>query len=268
MTNERNCILRDVCKLAGHPDKCINICRHFIALHGESGKGGRVAAANIPKDYRRVTLATSPVGQEDEQKRKIYEDLRKYVRLSFPRQFDENGERIKSLFFYSAEPGTGKTTTAAALANEYIIYHYLGSKARNRRPEQRPVFFMDFNLWQSRFNEFNQSNIPPSVGEPASEEFYRLKKIAMSVPFLVIDDIGVRGASEAFRAQVHDVINRRVTERMPTIYTSNVPIAPLTQGGESLKRVYDPRIWDRVRDQCIVFNFDGDSKRGIRKDHD
>jgi DNA replication protein DnaC len=260
-TNAKNCLLREVCKLTDDPERCVNICKHYIALHGQKGKSGRVTMANIPRDYRRVTLASSPV--RDKQPR-IYADLQKYVRLSYPRQF--SGERIKSLFFYSAEPGTGKTTTAAALANEYIIHHYLGSKKRDRQPLQRPVFFMDFNLWQSRFNAFNQHNVPPSVGEPAAADFYRVKEIAMTVPFLVIDDIGVRGASEAFRAQVHDVINRRVSERMTTIYTSNVPIEPLTPDGDSLKKTYDPRIWDRVRDQCIVFNFDGDSQRGIRKD--
>jgi DNA replication protein DnaC len=262
-TNAKRCNLRTRCKLANDPEKCVATCPHFIALHGYSGKTGRVGSANLPRDYRHITLKESPVREKQPE---IYKDLEDYVRLSFPRQFEDNGARIKSLFFYSHTPGTGKTTTAAALVNEFILYHYIGSIQRNQKPATRPAFFMDFNLWQSRFNEFNQRNVPPSVGEAASEEFYRMKQIAMTVPLLVIDDIGVRGASEAFRAQVHDVVNARTTGRLPTIYTSNIPIEPIVEGGESLAKTYDPRIWDRVRDQCFVFNFDGDSHRGIRRD--
>ncbi|PFJ16471.1 DNA replication protein, partial [Bacillus cereus] len=38
---------------------------HYIALHGLSGKGGRVAAANVPKQYRNV-LVTDSIVRESE----------------------------------------------------------------------------------------------------------------------------------------------------------------------------------------------------------
>src|SRR5699024_223984 len=82
-------------------------------------------------------------------------------------------------------------------------------------------------------------------------------KRAQDAPFAVIDDIGVRTASEAFRAYVHAVINGRVTGGLPTVYTSNLPI-------EEMAQVFDDRLYDRIRDQCGVIHFAGTSKRGRR----
>src|SRR5690606_40051949 len=55
-------------------------------------------------------------------------------------------------------------------------------------------------------------------------------------------------------ADAHDLIDYRVTNRLPTIYTSNVTI-------DELAEVYDRRLWDRVRDMCLVLEFSGESKR-------
>ncbi|QHZ58645.1 DNA replication protein [Brevibacillus sp. NSP2.1] len=256
MTNSSSCILRGPCKTADDPAICTRLCPHFIALHGASGQGGRVAAANIPVDYRRVTVADSIVRESQPE---AYRIVDAYV-ATFERQFDESpdAERIKSLYLFSREPGTGKTTTAAAIANAYLIAHYIGSLQRNRRPLERPVYFLDVNEWQTLFNRFNRPRVPDHIAGPASAAYYRALAIAQEVPFLVADDIGVRDATDAFRGDLHAVINHRVTNRLPTVYTSNVTI-------EELAQVFDERLADRVRDQCAVVPFVGESKRGIRK---
>src|SRR5690625_8023728 len=82
-------------------------------------------------------------------------------------------------------------------------------------------------------------------------------KRAQDAPFAVIDDIGVRSASEAWRAYVHAVINYRVTEGKPTVYTSNLPIV-------GMANVFDERLYDRIRGQCGVIQFDGTARRGRR----
>ncbi|WNF08387.1 DNA replication protein [Brevibacillus borstelensis] len=227
-----------------------------MAVHGASGTGGRVAAASIPADYRHVTVATS-VAREDQSK--AYAIVDAYV-ATFERQFDESPQtdRIKSLYLYSAAPGTGKTTTAAAISNTYLIAHYIGSLQRNRRPLERPVYFLDVNEWQTLFNAFNRPRVPDHIAEPASAAYYRAMEAAKAAPFAVLDDIGVRDATEAFRGDLHAIVNHRVTNRLPTVYTSNVMIDELAQ-------VFDARLADRVRDQCAVILFVGESKRGMRK---
>jgi DNA replication protein DnaC len=248
----KHCVLAGRCKLA-NSTACTRNCPAFIAMHGHSGKGGRIANANTPADYRLLTLANSPAR---EGQAKVYATLEKYV-ATFERQFDENAPRIKSLFLWSESPGTGKTTSATALLNEYIIANYLGSLKRNRQALQRPAFMLDVNEWQTLYNEFNRSNIPADIAEPASREYYRRMQQAKQTPFVVCDDIGVRQATEAFRADLHGVINHRTVNGLPTVFTSNLPI-------EEMKTVFDARLFDRMNDQCAVIHFGGTSKRGKR----
>jgi DNA replication protein DnaC len=222
-------------------------------MHGYSGTGGRVANANTPADYRLLTLATSPAR---ESQAKVYATIEKYV-ATFERQFEEGADRIKSLYLFSESPGTGKTTTAIAVLNEWLIAHYLGSLKRNRQAAQTPAYFLDCNDWQTLFNEFNRSNIPKEVAEPASREYYRRMHLAKTAPFVVIDDLGVRDATPAFRGDLHSVINHRVTNAMPVVFTSNLPI-------EEMAVVFDSRLYDRVRDQCVALHFNGESRRGKR----
>jgi DNA replication protein DnaC len=247
MTHANNCILSQKCKLAGTAE-CNRSCGHFIAMHGYSAKGGRVANANTPADYRLLTLATSPAR---ESQAKIYGTLEKYTQ-TFDRQFEADGNRIKSLFLWSESPGTGKTTTAIAVLNEWLIAHYLGSLKRNRQAQQTPAYFLDVNAFQTDYNLATMTNDDAAM--------VKIKSTILRVqaaPFAVLDDIGVRSASEAFRSYVHAIVNYRTANGLPTIFTSNLPI-------EEMAVVFDERLYDRMRDMCAVLHFGGESKRGRR----
>ena len=247
----QNCILSDRNK-----NGCANCppsCQHRLALQGLNGKGGRLATAGAPADYRHLTLANSPAR---ESQAKAYEALAQYV-ATFSRMFDADNQRIKSLYLFSANTGTGKTTSAAAVMNEYIIANYLGALKNGQQPLQQPAYFLDVNEWQTYFLGFNRGNIPQDVAEQYSRPYYSMMERAKLAPFAVLDDIGVRGATEAFRADLHTIINYRCANALPTVYTSNIPI-------EKLAEVFDGRLYDRVRDQCAVIPFTGESKRGRR----
>lgn len=253
MSNVNNCILQSPCNLTGS-DACTRMCPSFIAIHGYSGTGGRNGNANLPNDYRLLTLATSPVRGEQSE---AYKLIDAYVK-TFSRAFADGNQRIKSLYLYSAEPGTGKTTSACAVLNEYIMRTYIGMRSKGETPPQRPVYFLDCNRWQTDYNSFTRNGIPKDIAEVASERYYRTMEIAKVVPFMVCDDIAVRSASEAFRADLHTVINERVTNGLPTVYTSNIAM-------DELDTVFDRRLADRIRDMCVTVNFVGNSKRGMRK---
>ena len=247
MTNAKHCVLAHACNLA-NSESCTRFCPHFIATDA------RLKSANVPREYRLITLKNSPVRASEPG---VYKTLDAYVK-TFIRAFDAPSEPIKSVYLYSPTPGNGKTTTAIVLLHEYLIRHYVGSLQRGRQPEQVPVYFLDVNEFQTLFNEFNRSNVPTDVADFAAREYYYRYHKAKVTPFVVLDDIGVRSASEAFRGDLHSIINHRVTNGLPSVYTSNLPI-------EELARVFDARLYDRVRDKCIELPFEGESKRGLRK---
>ena len=246
-TNKARCVLSGRCKIAGSP-QCTDQCSAFIAMHGRSGKGGRVGAAGLPADYRLVTLANSPARTEQA---KIYAKIADYT-ATFDRQFEEGAERIKSLYLYSESPGTGKTTTAAAILNEWLTVHYVGSLQRGVQPMQRPAYFLDVNSFQTDYNLATMTNDDAGMAQVKS-----IIQRTQTAPFAILDDIGVRSATEAFRSYVHAIINYRTTNGMPTVFTSNLELA-------EMERVFDGRLYDRMRDQCAVLSFGGESKRGRR----
>lgn len=257
------CLLRNLA-----PELCTPTNPLYIGLHGYNGDGGRVGAMEAPADYRGVLLSDSPVrgSQAD-----IYKKLESYVK-SFDKQFEdvrdelqttgqavtENELRIKSLYLFSRAPGTGKTTTAVALANEYLLRHYIGHLKRKQTPDQRPVYFLDVNKLQTKYNEFNRPRVPQDIAEEAARWYYRAIQRAKQTEFVVCDDIGVRDATDGFRGDLHSVIDHRVTNRKPTVYTSNLLISELpTVFGEA-------RLADRIKDMTMEISFKGTSKRGQR----
>ncbi|MBA9027578.1 DNA replication protein [Peribacillus huizhouensis] len=268
-TNEKRCLLAEKCTLAGGA-QCTNQCGAYIACHGRSGEGGRVGAAGLPRDYRLVTLKNSPARADQAE---VYRAIDAYV-ATFERQFEDGAARIKSLYLVSESPGTGKTTTASAILNEWLKVHYIGSLQRDRQAEQRPAYFLDVNNWQTDYNNFNRPKVPDAIAEPAAKRYYTAMEHAKHAPMAILDDIGVRDCSDGFRADLHAIINHRVTNAKPTIYTSNLPIVYVDPKGKPKIATLMPydlidvfgekRLADRMRDQCAVLSFAGESKRGRR----
>jgi len=229
-------------------DSCSKLCAHRIALHGLDGKSGRLGNANLPADYRGITLANSPVRESQP---KIYDLLDMYV-ASFSRKHNDGEERIKSLYLWSESPGTGKTTTAAALISEWIACDYLGTLKRGEQPKQVSAAFIDVNSFQTEYNLATMTNDDEEIANIGTT----IKRLQVA-PFAVLDDVGTRSSTDAFTSYIHAIINARVAEGLPTVYTSNLPL-------EDMRSIFTERLYDRIRDQCGVIHFDGESKRGRR----
>lgn len=238
-TNEQNCPLASQCKLAGTLPTCTASCMPFITIMS------RYEVAEVPLDYANIYLHNSPAKDSQSD---IYKALESYVA-----SFSADDVRIKSLYLYSTMTGTGKTTTACALINEYIKRRFTYYVRKGASIPPTLALFVDVNDIQRRYNLATMTDSKDDLSAIKNE----LERMS-NVEFLVMDDVGVRSdATQSFRALVHAVINKRLTEQKPTVYTSNIGI-------DSLKNVFDARLADRVRDMTAVMAFKGESKRGIR----
>ena len=123
-------------------------------------------------------------------------------------KFRQNG---MGLYIYSGTKGSGKTMLACCLLNE-IAKRYLGSI--------KFVNVLDFLEMTKRSYD----------GIDDVKSIY-------TAGLLVLDDIGVQMSKEWVDTVLYRLVNERYTNRLPTIYTSNVPVNNLKM---------DDRIIDRI----------------------
>lgn len=249
----KNCNLRSSCDKAA---TCKAPCQAFIALHGLNNSEGKQHDCLIPSEYRQTTFETS---RSKETQSNTYSQLASYIK-TFKKAFNEERNsketRLKDLFFYSKETGTGKTETATMLANEFIVYAYMRSiMLDDPNSFQNPVYFLDMPQLQGLYLKANRGGTPQDIREDASREYYKRLSKAKKARLVVFDEMGLRDVSDAFRGDIHDLINHRTVENLTSVYTSNVPLKEMLD-------VFDQRLYDRIRRYTVEYNFIGESQRG------
>ncbi|MBC9785491.1 ATP-binding protein [Heliobacterium chlorum] len=251
MTLDSKCLLRHRCKKAGDTGRCNNTCYAFLKLHGESGQGGLWAVSGIPKAYQQSLLKTLPFRQDNPL---AFEFVTQYCQ-----DIVANVDKGQGYYFYSvpndANPkgtGTGKTTAATALLNEYLVARVILHVVRQRPIDDIPALFVNASKYQNAFNA--QFRGTRDMQEEASQTYYLLKDRMLTVALLTIDDIGIREATESFKNEFYEVIDTRAVEQLATIYTSNEPI-------ERIAKLLDERIASRIEGATYPVSFKGEDKR-------
>ena len=152
-----------------------------------------------------------------------------------------NGES-QGLFIYGTR-GTGKTHLAAAIikkilknASEHVKYHDLIPRASF---VTIPGLLVDI---RSTFN---------SKGGDTEEDVISW---ASSRDFLIMDDMGAEKTTDWSMSTLYVIIDKRYSEMMPTIITSNMTVA------EVAERVGD-RIASRIAGMCKVIELKGKDRR-------
>lgn len=104
--------------------------------------------------------------------------------------------------YISGTPGSGKT---------YFCMALLKALLEVRKPEW--VMF--------KRSEQMDSELLKAIQE-GQEEFYL--ENYQNVPYLFIDDLGAERCNERIVKQYYNIINSRMENLMPTVFTSNVPV--------------------------------------------
>lgn len=216
------CQLTNYCKK--YPGGCNRFCEGYVLidiLYKQSG---------IPKKYQFPKELT--VESIDS---KVYQRVANI--LSSVVSWVNEGN---SLMLFGEGKGTGKTTLACSIANKYIRETIQGNRF------EANVYFIKTPKFLEQLRQ-QYDNKSTAVDD--------LVKRVLTVPLLIIDDIGAEKSTPWVRERLLSVIDERYSNELSTIYTSNCSIAQISE-------TLQDRIADRLND-CEKLHFRGCSKRGV-----
>lgn len=227
-----DCMFKRTCSKYNSLD-CNVTCYPYVLLHGTDGKGGFWATRNVPKKYDRYLKENLPIKTSNPQ---IYNAVIAYIDNVIVKVQDTN----RGIYFCGGT-GTGKTTTAVTILNEYLIarvrQHLMGEK----KIENNPVLFVRLAEFQNIYN--GQFRGTPNMQSSSAIRYYRFKERMKEVDLLIVDDIALRGLPEGFMNELYEIVDYRATEDMTTFFTSNVHYI-------ELKEVVGDRIASRIQGMC------------------
>ncbi len=145
----------------------------------------------------------------------------KYVD-KFPQLYEDG----TGFYFYSENPGSGKTLLACIIANEI--------HRRYNVPSQVYTFSELFDLYKESYDN-------PDISE------FRILNVIRTVPLLILDEISFEeNVTKWVKDQVFKAIDARYKSGKPTIFTSNVHVDELP---------YHSRVASRINEICVFQEF-------------
>ena len=215
-----DCKLNRQCKKYNSMD-CNNNCYPYIFLHGDKGNGGVWKTTNVPSSYKGYLLETMPIKNSIDNA-DIYLRLCNYIQNSISFVLDQ---RIGIYLFGGT--GVGKTTTAAAILNEFVIERVRLHLKGERKIKGQVGMFIALSEFQNIYNAQFRGNF--EVQSSTAIKYYRYKQNMMNCELLVVDDIATRDATESFTNELFEIIDYRAVNGLTTIYTSNVAIKDISK---------------------------------------
>jgi DNA replication protein DnaC len=250
-TNKDRCLMAPVCKFAGKTSHCHDLCFPFRKAHGESGESGVVSLAGVPKKYKTANVTNLPIKEDNPE---VYEAI-----IGICENIEDFIDEGVGLYLYSSPnsqnprgTGTGKTTSALTILNTYLQRRLVQHIKGERDIKELPALFVKASKLQNQYN--SQFRGLPEEQQEASSKFYKMKKQMIETDLLVLDDIALRGATEAFTNEMYEIIDERVSEERAIILTSNEPI-------ESVGKILSEQIRSRIEGSCELVAFEGRDHR-------
>lgn len=186
-------------------------------------------ASMMSSKYRNVTFSSYYTREENQKAFKAAQvyvrDFKKMITVGHPK----TGEKNVGLIFYG-QPGTGKSFTAACIANALL--------------EQNVSVIM------TSFVKILQ-DIQGNEGEA---EYIR---VLNGCDLLIIDDLGAERNTDYALEKVYNIIDGRVRTNKPMILTTNLSFQEMMTNSDIRYR----RIYDRIFEHCVPVEIPGTSLR-------
>ena len=204
---------------------------------------GRLKFATIPKEFEGQTVDNFQTDCYSTAANRELAAMAQTIAKRYVEKFDEIQETGKGLYFYSRVKGSGKTRLAVSIANDLIEMKFIQAKFATT------IQILD--------------QIKATWGGISKNEESEQKLIhdIVSVPVLVIDDIGVEAVKDWINERFYNILNGRMIEKRVTIFTSNCKIEELN---------FDDRITNRIVKMALPVQFPDESIRTAiaRKEND
>lgn len=182
----------------------------------------RIIAADVPRRYQDFNLSDSPLQGESA---KIVEQMRSAL----------NPES----WFLFGRFGVGKTGLAVSYIRHFVSTPALYKQCYDgTHPDILATFSTTPDLLSQLRDTYNGH----------TSEFDIIKQFR-SVPLLVLDDIGAEHVkdTEWLSARMYQILDRRNTDGLPTIFTSNVTF-------DDLAKTIGERVVERMLEMCGLAN--------------
>lgn len=202
----------------------------------------KLSFATIPKEFEGHTVSNFETGCYKTAQNRELAQMAKVIASRYVEQFDEIRNTGKGLYFYSKTKGSGKTRLAVSIANDLI---------------QKKTIAAKFATTIQILDQIKAT----WGGERMNENEQKLIQEIVSVPVLVIDDIGTEAVKPWINERFYSILNGRMIEKRVTIFTSNCRMEELN---------FDDRIINRIIKMALPVQFPDESIRTAiaRKEND
>lgn len=210
----------------------------------------KMAFASIPKEFEGQTVDNFRTDCYSTAQGLELAKMAKTIAKRYVELFDEiQGTNAKGLYFHSGVKGSGKTRLAVSIANDLTSGKGIPAKFLTTMQ----ILDQIKNTWGERArgrDEINQARTEES-----------LIRDIISVPVLIVDDIGVEQPKDWINERFYNILNGRMIEKKITIFTSNYRIEELQ---------LDDRIISRIDKMVLPIEFPAESVRAAisRKEND
>lgn len=194
----------------------------------------KLSFATIPKEFTGHTIANFETECYSTSQNRELAQMAKVIAGRYVEQFDEIKETGKGLYFYSNTKGSGKTRLAVSIANDLIQKKNIGAK------------------FATTIQILDQIKATWGGDRKNEETEQKLIQEIVSVPVLVIDDIGVEAVKDWINERFYNILNGRMIEKRVTIFTSNCRMEELN---------FDDRIINRIIKMALPVQFPDESIR-------
>lgn len=209
----------------GYPCKCVEM------KNGEK----RMRFACISREFQNIRVNDFAIEAYREAEGQQLAYTAKKAAIRYIERFPELEGLGKGLYFYSREKGSGKTMLMIAMGNALMRVH-----------QKRVRFATLGDLLEEIRKTFDHA------GAAGVDSYSQMLEEIRQVDILLLDDVGAERATEWVNEVFYNILNRRMTAKKITFFTSNLRMEELP---------YHPRTLARIEKMAMPIKFPEESIR-------